>query len=114
MATPIELDRTGALFKLDVLEPAVQEFRQFYASPDLHRWIVGALRTLASALNLETSPLEQFDDLAGLFCAGERLTYGIQFKPLTHITDGVWELKTQDIRIFGLVPQKGLLHRRSS
>jgi hypothetical protein len=106
MATPIELDRKDALFKLEVLEPAVQEFRQFYASPDLHNWLEGVLPTLASGLNLELSPLEQFVDLAETFCAGERLMYGLQFKPLTHITGGIWEFKTQDVRIFGWFHKK--------
>lgn len=49
---------------------------------------------------------KQFVALAELFCAGERLSYGYQFKPLTHITDGVWKLKTADIRIFGWFSRK--------
>lgn len=30
-----------------------------------------------------------------------RITYEWHFKPLTHIEDGIWELKTADLRIFG-------------
>jgi|SRR5713101_4290459 len=106
MATPIELDRGGALFKLEALEQQVQEFRQFYASPDLHKWLSNVLPTMASAYDIEINPLEQFVALSEIFCAGERLTYELQFKPLIHITDGVWELKTQDIRIFGWFHKK--------
>ncbi len=106
MATPIELDRTGALFKLDALDQAIQEFRQFYASPQLHKWINDVLPTLSSSWNLELAPLEQFVDLMETFCAGERLMYGLQFKPLVHITDGIWELKTADVRIFGWFQKK--------
>jgi len=107
MATTIELDREGALFKqLDVLEQSVQEFRQFYASPDLHGWINDVLPTIVSAWETELTPLEQFVDLAETFCAGERLMYGLLLKPLTHITEGIWELKTPDIRIFGWFPRK--------
>ncbi len=29
------------------------------------------------------------------------LTYSHRFKPLTHHRDGIWELKTPDLRIFG-------------
>jgi hypothetical protein len=91
----------GELFKLEALEQAVQEFRRFYASPDLHKWINDVLPTLSSSWNLQLTPLEQFVDLTETYCAGERLMYGPQFKPLVHITDGVWELETADLRIFG-------------
>src|SRR5262249_17769795 len=36
-----------------------------------------------------------------VFCSGETLTFSTQFKPLTHLKDGIWELKTPDLRIFG-------------
>ena len=101
MATPIQLGKRGALFKLDALEPGVQEFRELYASPELYKWLTDVLPNMVSSWQTELSPLEQFDDLSGIFCAGDRLEYQTQFKPLTHITDGVWELKTSDIRVFG-------------
>ena len=50
--------------------------------------------------------MEQVDGLVDVFCSGDTLTYGEQFKPLTHIKDGVWELKTPDIRIFGWFNRK--------
>jgi hypothetical protein len=106
MATAIELDRRGDLFKLDALDVGIQEFRQIYASPDLHRWLRDTLPGMASSWNIELTPLEQFDALSGIFCSGERLSYGTQFKPLTHIVDGVWELKTEDLRIFGFFHRK--------
>jgi hypothetical protein len=106
MATVVQLDQQGALFKLDVLEQHVQEFRQFYASPVLYEWITGTLPGMASAAGVELTPQEQIVALLELFCAGERLAYEFQFKPLAHITDGVWELKTTDIRIFGWFSRK--------
>lgn len=106
MATVIDLDRQGALFKLDALEDGEAEHREIYTSPALHAWIVNVLPTLKSSWNVELSPLEQFVALAEIFCAGERLTYDTQFKPLTHIADGVWELKTDDIRVFGWFKEK--------
>jgi hypothetical protein len=106
MATPIELDRRGALFKLDALEQGQQEFREFYASPALHKWLNDVLPAMATSWETELTPAEQFVALSEIFCAGERLTYGLQFKPLTHISDDVWELKTADIRIFGWFHRK--------
>lgn len=106
MATVIELDRRGALFRLNVLEANVQEFRAIYVSPDLHRWITDMLPGMASACGVELTPGEQVFALAELFCAGERLAYEFQFKPLTHIVEGVWELKTTDVRIFGWFSRK--------
>ena len=94
------------MFKLDVLEQTVQEFREFYASPALRQWITDTLPGLASSWNIELSPNDQFFAFADIFCGGERLTYGTQFKPLTHIVDGIWELKTDDIRIFGFFHRK--------
>lgn len=106
MATIIDLDRRGHLFRLDVLDPGVQEFRQFYVSPALHAWITNDLPKLQSSLGIEQSPLMQFVDLAEIFCGGERLTYGLSFKPLTYHADGIWQLKTQDLRIFGWFHRK--------
>jgi hypothetical protein len=106
MATVLELDQSGKLFRLDVLEQSVQEFRTIYASPNLHQWITGTLPGMVSAWGIELTPEEQVFALATSFCAGERLVFGTQFKPLTHITDGIWELKTDDIRIFGWFSRK--------
>jgi hypothetical protein len=72
MATVLELERRGALFKLDALEPGIQEFREFYASPDLHRWLTQTLPALVSSWNIELAPLEQFVALSEIYCSGER------------------------------------------
>lgn len=106
MATQLDLDQQGVLFKLDALEQGVQPFREFYAVPGLHRWFDDTLPGMVSSWNIELSPLEQFVALAEIFCSGERLAYEKQFKPLTHILDGIWELKTDDIRIFGWFHRK--------
>jgi hypothetical protein len=106
MATPLDLDRRGALFKLDALELHVQEFRQIYASPGLHSWSADVLPGMVSSWGIQLSPLEQFVALSEIFCGGDRLAYGTHFKPLTHIVDGVWELKTEDLRVFGFFHRK--------
>ena len=102
MATLVELVDVDALFKYDAaLDGSQQEFREIYASPKLRNWIETTLPALVSSWNIELSPAEQLDALGAIFAAGEPLTFGRQFKPLTHIHDGVWELKTADLRIFG-------------
>ena len=50
---------------------------------------------------VEVNPTQQLDALVEIFCSGQTLTFGPQFKPLTHLKDGIWELKTPDLRIFG-------------
>jgi hypothetical protein len=106
MATVIELNNRGDLFRLDVLEPGERTHRQIYTSPSLYKWMTDVLPTMQSQIGFELSPEQQVFALADVFCSGERLTVGQQFKPLTHITDGIWELKTRDIRVFGWFNKK--------
>lgn len=103
MATVVELERAGALFKLDPdLEAGIQELRCIYGSPTLKTWIEGTLPGLEGNWGLELTPLEQLQGFVEeVFCPGEPLTFEWQFKPLIHIRDGIWELKTADLRMFG-------------
>jgi hypothetical protein len=103
MATLVELTRSGALSRLNpVLDADQQEFRAFYAGARLERWILEILPTLeGTSAWSEISPIEQVDDFLALYASGETLTYGWTFKPLVHLGDGVWEMKTADVRIFG-------------
>jgi hypothetical protein len=102
MATLLDLITSGSLFKLDPsLEPGDQEYRFIIASPLLRTWIEKDLPKLESTWNVELSPLEQLDALVEVFCSGQTLMFDHQFKPLRHIRDGIWELKTADLRMFG-------------
>jgi hypothetical protein len=78
-----------------------QEYRVLYASPRLQTWLEKALPVLGSTWNLEESPLEQFDAFMDIYASGDVLTYGWTFRPIRYAGQGVWELKTADIRIFG-------------
>jgi len=61
---------------------------------DLPKW--------ESTWKIEESPVQQLDALLDIFCSGETITFDRRFKPLiTHVKDGIWELKTPDLRIFG-------------
>lgn len=107
MATIIDLDHQGVLMKLDPeLDHPQQELRRIYLGPKLVTWIADTLPNLESDRGLETSPLGQFDELVAVFCSGETLTFDWQFKPLNYVQDGIWELKTADLRIFGWFPEK--------
>jgi hypothetical protein len=107
MATPLNLSGPGgSLFKLNALGPTEQEFRCFYLSPKLKLWLENDLPLLKATWQTELSCLEQVDALTYEFCAGEPLNFGSQFKALRPITNGVWELKTGDVRIFGWFHRK--------
>jgi hypothetical protein len=77
-----------------------------YTSEKARKWIEVDLVAAESTWKLELSPAEQMAELIEHFCSGEPLAYGWQFKPLTHIGDGVWELKTPETRLFGWFPKK--------
>lgn len=103
MATLIQLAKGGDLFPYEPeLDPGIQPFRWLYGSPRLKTWIENDLPKLPSDWDLENTPEEQLVAfLDDVYCPGEPLTYENQFKPLTHIKDGIWELKTTDLRLFG-------------
>src|SRR6266571_754944 len=102
MATILELALTSAVLKWDPALPLhTQEFRSIYGSPRLKTWIEGDLPGLESTWNVELTPAEQLTALVEIYCSGDVLTFGWQFKPLTHVKDGIWELKTADLRVFG-------------
>ena len=102
MATIAQLEAAGLLFKLDpALDVDEQELRLFHTSPRLSDRLQNVLPTSGSSWDIENSPAEQLDALIAVYASGLPLTYGWQFKPIRPIGDGVWELKTADLRIFG-------------
>jgi hypothetical protein len=102
MATISYLVEAGALYKLDPqLAPRQQEDRMVYTSPLLKTWIEETLPTLASNWNLSELPIQQLDSYMASFASGDPLIYVKDFRPLNPIGQGVWELKTADLRIFG-------------
>lgn len=107
MATLIELLDDGQVSQIDpALGPRQQEFRRLYVLPDLQKWLEEDLPTLGSTWNIEQSPQEQLDALIAIYCSGDTLTYQRAFKPLNNIADGIWEMKTADLRVFGWFPHK--------
>lgn len=78
-----------------------QEERMVYLLPPVAKWLECTLPELTSNWNLEQSPIEQLDDLVWQFCSGQELIVDRQFRLLRHHENGVWELKTADLRLFG-------------
>ncbi|MCB9947888.1 MAG: hypothetical protein H6842_08675 [Rhodospirillaceae bacterium] len=102
MATLLELRAAGRLIRFDpALGPDEQELRLIYVLPELLDWLRDKLPQLGSTWQIEQSPEEQLDALIATYCSGEVLQYGRQFKTLNHVRDGIWELKTADLRMFG-------------
>jgi hypothetical protein len=102
MATVVELARAGVLSKIDpALEANEQEWRSIYVLPRCRSRIENDLPNWTSDWKVEETPLQQLDALAEVFCSGVALTFGRRFKPLRPTENGIWELKTADLRIFG-------------
>jgi hypothetical protein len=107
MATIDELIAAQSMFKLDAgLEPDEQVLRLFYTSPPLRNWIENVLPTIESFHGSEIDPTGDLDALISIYASGLPLVFGRQFKAFhrkafDHVGDGVWYLKTPDLRIFG-------------
>lgn len=102
MATLLHLAQEHHLVKLEAaLSWRQQEERCIYAFPRVVTWLEEELPDVISDRNLETSPLEQLDQFLRVYCSGEELFFERQFRPIRHIDNGVWELKTPDLRMFG-------------
>lgn len=65
------------------------------------KWIQEKLPGLGSTWNIELTPLEQMVSFIETYANGSTLVFGRSFKPISHVSGGVWELKTADIRVFG-------------
>jgi hypothetical protein len=102
MPTVVELARRGVI---EAYEPELRHRQQanrlLYGRQRVWEWIETNLPQAVSEYGSEISPIEQLDDLFNAYCAGESLVFDRQIKPLHHWGDGVWELKTRELRLFG-------------
>lgn len=102
MATLAELDANGELHKLDAELPyGRQTERLIYVSPRLRDWLINSLPHLEGEWGTEDAPDMQVAALIEDFCAGAELAVGLRFHVMRPAYNGVWELKTPDVRIFG-------------
>ena len=96
----------GLLLRWEVvLSPRQQIERVLLLVPRLHDRLDEAL-AVGSTWNIEETPAQQLDALTAVLVSGEPLAFGWQFKPLLYVPnlDGVWYLKTADVRLFGWFP----------
>jgi hypothetical protein len=107
MATLVELEAMGWVWKLVPDLPLQElELRTLYTSRSAKTWIERVLPSLSSDSGTEIEPITQLDDLLALFSTGGKLTHGRQFHVMHPRAEGVWELKTPDLRLFGWFPEK--------
>lgn len=107
MSTILHLVDAEQLVKLDpLLSWREQEERLIYALPNVINWLRDQLPQEISGWQIERSPIEQLDSFLEDYCSGRELVYGRQFHPFVHASDGVWVLKTPDLRLFGWFPHK--------
>ena len=115
MATLLELASSddGPLFKLDPgLDPDEQELKIFYASRRLMDWIIRDLPNLETIHEEQhVTPNQQFADAVALYASGLPIIFREHIKsfvtrPLNAVGDGVWYLRTPDLRIFGWFPKR--------
>ncbi|MGQ3047810.1 MAG: hypothetical protein ACT6Q8_18680 [Niveispirillum sp.] len=101
MATPAMLAKQGVLHRYEpALEPGHMPERMLYCTNGFLDWFSTVLPTLKKDKGSLT-PEEQVDRVLWEFVTGKPLVYNQGAKNLDPMIDGVWELKTTDVRIFG-------------
>ncbi len=107
MATVIELVAVGKLVKVDAqLGPNELEERRIFLLPETVSKATELCESMESEWDTTLSPAEQLDELFYHFVSGGRMDFPRQLKELDHIRDGIWRLKTADLRLFGWFPAK--------
>lgn len=102
MATLVELRATGRLLRYEAELPGrAQEERSIYLFEQVANRIENEIAALESLFGSEINPIEELVAFLDAFCAGEPIIVERQFRPLVHLGDGIWELKTRDVRLFG-------------
>jgi hypothetical protein len=109
MATLSTLCEDGLLREIDPgLEHDELPTRRLYGTPEFVIWLDKALPNVpADPLQMELSAMEQVFAVFREYLLGEDFCDDRRFKKLSNNPDHhVWEFKTDDIRIFGWVPEK--------
>ena len=102
MATLVALTHRGAIKPHHAeLEPDEQPARCVYFTPDFERWLDDTLPYERGRRGAQETPSEQADQVLYDFIVGRRMSYPQTIRSLNPQAQGVWELKTSDVRIFG-------------
>jgi hypothetical protein len=108
MATLVELCESGALDTIDPLEAHELPWRRLYGTVDFILWLDQVLPNLChNVLYSDLSPQEQLFAAFAEYVSGEEFLVDRRFKKLSSTPERfVWEIKTEEIRIFGWAPHK--------
>jgi len=110
MATLVELRNAGSLVDIDPLESHELPWRTLYATPDFINWLDVTLPLLPhkpeySAMTPQEQVFASFAD----FASGAAFSDDRRFKKLSASPDNfVWEIKSEEVRVFGWVPEKNV------
>lgn len=102
-----ELVCSGALVRIVLpIRVCSAPSRYLYATPRAHKYIVETLPQLPQTQMSEATPHEQVYSLFKRFVCGNELSYGDgnDIRDINPSDLGVWELKTEDMRLFGWFP----------
>ena len=108
MATLIDLQNSGALDSIDPLEPGELPWRTLYGTMDFLAWLDNCLPVLGhNNLYSDLSPLEQVFAVFAEYVSGQHFSNDRRFKKLSRLPEEfIWEIKTDEVRVFGWVPKK--------
>lgn len=102
-----ELVRVGALVAIDLpVRICSAPSRYFYVTPRALQYLDKTLPQLPQTQMSEAAPVEQVYSLLKRFVCGNELSYGDgnDIRDINPSDLGVWELKTEDMRLFGWFP----------
>ncbi|MED5545756.1 MAG: hypothetical protein VYD90_10945 [Pseudomonadota bacterium] len=89
-----------------VLEHGELAQRHFLLTARCGEGLNEKVANMQSDWDVEVDPSEQLYELMRHFIVGGRMDYPRQFHQLHHRRDGIWELKTPDLRLFGWFPKR--------
>lgn len=106
MATLIELCESGVLTTIDPLEADELPWRRLYATEGFIQWLDEELPKIEhNTLYSNLTPTEQVFAVFYEYVMGENFSSDRRFKKLNWTPDyHVWEFKTDEVRVFGWVP----------
>lgn len=109
MATIAELCERGVVRRLHVRLPLRHfEDREFYGYPQFLEWLDGPVRRATPFDASSIKPALQAHALFLQFISGKPMSVGRQFKRMRPHERDVFELRTDDLRIFGWFPAKNI------
>lgn len=107
MATLEHLVAAGKLKKHDPdLDDDELPTRIALFTPEFDTWLVTTLVNAPKDRNRNLRPFEQAEQILFDFAIGRPMAYGLHYRKLDPLAQHVWELKTEDVRLFGWFPQR--------